>query len=318
MDEKKVFEKAGENIAENVTSLIGQTPLVRLHRMPGKGGAEVLAKVEFLSPAGSIKDRVALNLIEQGEKAGLINHETVIVEPTSGNTGIGLAMLCASRGYRCIIVLPDSMSLERIYLLKRFGAEVVLTPAKEDIEGAVKRAEKIAKKHKNAFIPRQFENEWNPQAHRETTAREILRATGGKIDAFVAGVGTGGTITGVGEVLKQAHPSVEIIAVEPEGSPVLSRGISGVHKIQGIGAGFVPKVLNREIVDRVYCVSDKAAFDCMKRLASEEGILAGLSSGAAVCVALDVAKTLSPTQRVVVILPDTGERYISTQHYFEF
>ena len=318
MNEKKVLGKTGENIADNVTSLIGQTPLVRLHRMPEEGGAEVLVKIEFLSPSGSIKDRVALNLIEQGEKAGLINHETVIVEPSSGNTGIGLAMMCASRGYRCIIVLPDSMSLERIYLLKRFGAEVVLTPAKEDIEGAVKRAEKIAKKHKNAFIPRQFENEWNPQAHRETTAREILRATGGKIDAFVAGVGTGGTITGVGEVLKQACPSVEIIAVEPEGSPVLSRGISGLHKIQGIGAGFVPKVLNREIVDRVYCVSDKAAFACMKRLSSEEGILAGLSSGAAVCVALDVAKTLSPTQRVVTILPDTGERYISTQHYFEF
>lgn len=315
MDDRK---KTGRLIADDIVALTCNTPLVRLRRMPGEGSAEILAKLEYFSPAGSIKDRVAMNLIRRGEEAGLIREGTVIIEPTSGNTGIGLAMICAARGYRCIIVLPDSMSLERIFILKRFGAEVVLTPARDDIEGAVRKAEKLAKKEKDAFIPRQFENRWNPEVHRETTAQEILEATQGRLDALVAGVGTGGTITGLGEVLKEHDASIQVVAVEPAGSPVLSGGKTGSHKIQGIGAGFVPKVLNRDVIDEIRQVSDREAFEAMKRLSAEEGIFAGISSGAAAHAAMEVAAELGEGKRVVMILPDTGERYLSTQQYFEF
>jgi cysteine synthase A len=278
----------------------------------------VLAKLEYFSPGGSVKDRIALNLIRKAEELGLIRPETVIIEPSSGNTGIGLAMVCAARKYRCVVVMPDSMSLERIAILKRFGAEVVLTPAKDGMQGAVAKVEQLAKTTKNVFLPLQFESQWNADIHRRTTAPEILAATDNRLDALVAGVGTGGTVTGVGEVLKQHVPGVRVVAVEPSASPVLSGGRSGHHKIQGIGAGFVPRVLNREVVDEVRTISDEAAFEAMKRLAAAEGILAGISSGAAVHIALEIAAELGSGRRVVVILPDTGERYFSVEHYFEF
>ncbi|MBM4386949.1 MAG: cysteine synthase A [Deltaproteobacteria bacterium] len=310
--------KTGGFIADNVLDLVGNTPIVRINRLAGEGSAEILAKFESFSPGGSIKDRIAFNMIKTGEEKGLINGETVIMEPSSGNTGIGLAMVCAARGYRCVIVMPDSMSLERIFILKRFGAEVVLSPAKEGMQGAVKKVDELAKKEKNVFLPRQFENAANPEIHRKTTALEILKATGGRLDAFVAGIGTGGTITGVGEILKEKVPGVKIVAVEPENSPVLSKGKCGQHKIQGIGAGFVPQVLNRSVLDEIKLVRDDEAFEKMKLLSSKEGILAGISSGAAMHAALETAKELGPGKRVVVLLPDTGERYFTVQHYFEF
>jgi cysteine synthase A len=309
--------KTGAAIADSVLELVGNTPLVRLNRLLLPGSAEVLAKLEWFTPGGSIKDRIALEMVRRAEERGLIHEDTVIIEPTSGNTGIGLAAVCASRGYRCIIVMPDSMSLERISVLKRFGAEVVLTPARDDMAGAVKRAAQLATQTPHAFVPLQFENDSNPHVHRETTSREILAACGGRLEAFVAGVGTGGTITGVGEVLKREVPHVRVVAVEPESSPVLSRGKAGRHKIQGIGAGFVPKVLNRGVIDEVRCVADGAAFETMNLLASREGILAGMSSGAAARVAVELARELGEGKRVVVMLPDTGERYLSVQHYFE-
>lgn len=310
-------KKTGRRIADDVLDLVCDTPIVRLRSLPAVGSAEVLAKMEFFSPGGSVKDRLALYLIHKGEEAGLIGPDTVIVEPSSGNTGIGLAMVCAARQYRCVIVMPDSMSLERIMILKRFGAEVVLTPAKLGMEGAVRKVRELAGKTKNVFVPLQFESEWNADIHRRTTAVEIIEATDGRVDAFVAGVGTGGTITGVGEVLKKRLPEVRIVAVEPAASPVLSEGRAGHHKIQGIGAGFVPAVLNRSVIDEVRTVRDEDDFETMKRLAAAEGILAGLSAGAAVHVAVQVARELGPERRVVVILPDTGERYFSVQHYFE-
>ncbi len=311
-------KKTGQEIANNITELTGNTPIVRINRLREPGSAEILAKLEMFNPAASIKDRVALNMIERAEEEGLIQQDTVVIEPSSGNTGIGLAMVCAARGYRCIIVIPDSMSLERIFLLRRFGAEVVLTPAREDILGAVRKAEELARKHPKSFVPLQFKNRWNPDAHRRTTALEILRATGGRIDAFVAGVGTGGTISGVGKVLKEQVPGIQIIAVEPARSPVLGGGKLDSHRIQGIGAGFVPEVLDRSVVDEVRSVSDKDAFEQMKVLASQEGILAGISAGAAFHVARDIARELGEGKRVLTVFADTGERYLTIQHYFEF
>jgi cysteine synthase A len=310
--------KTGRALADEVVDLVGHTPMIRLRRLPAAGSAELLAKMECFSPGGSVKDRVAVHMLLMAEAQGLVDVETNVIEPSSGNTGIGLAMVCAARGYRCTIVMPDSMSLERVYILRRFGAEVVLTPAKEDMAGAVRKSEELALRAKKAFMPRQFEREWNPEVHRRTTALEILRATDGRIDAFVVGVGTGGTITGVGEVLKrEIGPQVRVVAVEPERSPVLSGGAAGNHKIQGIGAGFVPRVLNRAVIDEVRTVSDRDAFETMKALAAREGILAGISSGAAVHVALAVAAELGAGRRVVTVLPDTGERYLTVQTYFE-
>lgn len=311
-------KKVGNEIADSIFDLICSTPIIRINNLVKKDSAEILAKLEYFSPGGSIKDRIALHMINKAEQAGLINKDTVIIEPTSGNTGIGLAMVCAAKGYKCIIVMPDSMSLERIFILKRFGAEVILTPAKDWMKGALKKVEEIAKKKKNVFIPHQFENPANPEIHIKTTAEEILKATKGKIDAFVCTVGTGGTITGVGSVLKQKVPGIKIIAVEPEYSPVLSKGIAGEHKIQGIGAGFVPQILNRKIIDEIMCVKDEDAFQKMKLLASKEGILAGISSGAAIHCAIIVAEKIGKGKRVVTVFPDTGERYLTLQHYYEF
>jgi cysteine synthase A len=311
-------KKTGQEIANDVTELTGNTPMVRINRLRDPGSAEILAKLEAFSPTGSVKDRVALNMIMRAEAQGLLQQDSVVIEPSSGNTGIGLAMVCAARGYRCIIVIPDSMSLERIFLLRRFGAEVVLTPAREDIAGSMRKVEELAKKHPKSFVPFQFKSQWNPDIHRRTTALEILRATDGRIDALVAGVGTGGTITGVGEVLKEQIPNLRIIAVEPTRSAVLSGGKNDSHRIQGIGAGFVPEVLNRKLIDEVRSVSDRDAFEKMKLLASSEGILAGISAGAAMHVAQEVARELGEGRRVVTVFADTGERYLTIQHYFEF
>lgn len=305
-----------KSVAENVLDLIGNTPMVKLNKIVDKDMAEIYAKLEYFNPGGSVKDRICLSMIEDAEKKGKLKPGATIVEPTSGNTGIGLAMVCAVKGYKCILTLPESMSLERIFILKSYGAEVVLTPAVEGMQGAIKKAEEIVKKTKNGFIPQQFNNSANPEIHRKTTVLEILTATDGKLDAFVAGVGTGGTITGVGEILKKKNNKIKIIAVEPSASAVLSGKNAGPHKIQGIGAGFVPNVLNREIIDEIITVEDDHAFHITKRLAREEGLFVGISAGAAVLAALKVAKDLGKGKRVVVILPDTGERYFSTEQYF--
>jgi len=298
-------------IAQNVLDLVGGTPLVRLSRMAAEGWAEVVAKLESRNPAGSIKDRIALNMIEDAERRGLIHPGDTIVEPTSGNTGIGLAMVAAVKGYHLIVTMPDDMSLARRDLLARYGAEIILTPAVEGMTGAVFAAEELLRENPRYFMPQQFENPANPDIHRRTTAQEILEATEGRLDAFVAGVGTGGTITGVGEVLKKAVPSVRIVAVEPARSPVLRGGRAGIHGIQGIGASFVPGVLNREIIDEIIAVGDEEAFATAKRLAREEGLLVGISAGAAVFAALKVAKRLGAGKRVVTVLPDSGERYLT-------
>jgi len=287
--------------------------MVKLNKIVDKDIAEIYAKLEFFNPGGSVKDRIAFAMIEDAEKKGILKPGATIVEPTSGNIGIGLAMICAVKGYRCIITMPESMSLERVYILKSYGAEVVLTSAIEGMQGAIKKAEEIVKKTKNSFMPQQFENPANPEIHRRTTAKEILEATDGELDAFVAGVGTGGTITGVGEVIKKVNPKVKIVAVEPAGSAVLSGKKPGPHKIQGIGAGFIPKVLNREIIDEIITVEDEQAFQTAKLLAKEEGLLVGISSGAACFAALKVARNLGKGRRVVVIFPDTGERYFSVE-----
>jgi cysteine synthase A len=310
--------KSGRAIASSVLDLIGHTPLVRLNRIVARGGAEIVAKLEAFNPGGSTKDRVALHLVRLAEERGLLGPGGTVVEGTSGNTGIGLAMVCAARGYRCVLVMPDSMSLERIYLIERLGAEVVLTPAKLDLAGAIRRAEEIAGKTPGSFMPRQFDNAANPGVHAETSAEELLEATEGRIDAFVAGVGTGGTITGIGRVLKERCPGIRVVAVEPDASAVLSGERPGRHKIQGIGAGFVPSVFDRKIVDEIVRVRDDEAFEGMKDLARLEGINAGISAGAAICAARTVAARLDPSRRVVVVFSDTGERYLSLQHYFEF
>jgi len=306
-----------DRVAENVLELIGQTPMVKLNKIVEEGSAEILAKLESYNPGGSVKDRICLSMIEDAEKKGLLKPGSTIIEPTSGNTGIGLAMVAAVKGYKCILTMPETMSLERIYILKSYGAEMVLTPGVDGMLGSIKKAEELLKKTPNSFMPQQFKNEANPQIHRETTAQEILKVTNGKIDAFVAGVGTGGTITGVGEVLKEQNPKIKIVAVEPETSAVLSGKEPGPHKIQGIGAGFIPDVLNRDIIDEIIQVDDNDAFRTSRRLAKEEGLFVGISAGAAAWAALKVAKNLGKGKVVIVILPDTGERYFSIEQYFE-
>ncbi|MGC8971153.1 MAG: cysteine synthase A [bacterium] len=303
-------------IANNMTELIGNTPLVRLNRIAGDIKATLVAKLEFYNPASSVKDRIGVSMIEEAERTGKINKDSVIIEPTSGNTGIALAWVCAVKGYRCILVMPETMSLERRKLLKALGAEIILTPGEKGMRGAVEVAEDLAKSNPNYFIPYQFKNPANPEIHRKTTAEEIWRDTDGKVDIVVAGVGTGGTITGVAEIIKSRKPSFKAIVVEPEKSPVLSGGSPGPHKIQGIGAGFIPEVLNREIIDEVITVSDESAIETARRLAKEEGIIAGISSGAAVYAGIEVAKRKENEGKlIVVILPDTGERYLSMGLY---
>ncbi len=296
-------------IADSVLDLIGRTPLVRLHRV-APDGVEILAKFEAFNPGGSVKDRIAKAMVEAAEAAGKIRPGDTLVEPTSGNTGIGLAVVCATKGYKLVLTMPEDMSVERRRMFERFGADLVLTPAIEGMTGAVFAAQELVKKH-GYFMPQQFDNPANPEVHRLTTGPEILAATEGRLDAFVAGVGTGGTITGVGEVLRDAGIGVRIVAVEPARAAVLQGGRAGMHGIQGIGASFVPGVLNRDVYDEVMSVRDEDAFEMTKRLAREEGLLVGVSSGANVWASIEVGKRLGPGKRVVTILPDTGERYLS-------
>jgi cysteine synthase A len=301
------------NIANDVTALIGNTPLVRINRMAAGSTAQVLAKLEFYNPAHSVKDRIGLSMIEAAEAAGLIHPDTIIVEPTSGNTGIALAMVCAARGYKCALVMPDTMSKERRTLLRAYGAELVLTPGSEGMMGAIRRAEEMVASDKRYLMPQQFNNPANPEVHRRTTAEEIWRDTDGQVDILVAGVGTGGTITGVGEVIKERKPSFQCIAVEPEASPMLSKGVKGPHPIQGIGAGFVPAVLNTHVYNEVICVKNEDAFVTARRAASEEGLLVGISSGAALWAALQVARRPENAGKMIVtVIPSFGERYLST------
>jgi len=301
---------------KDITELIGRTPLVRLNRLSPPGGATIYGKVEFFNPGGSVKDRICLNMINEAERLGALKPGGTIVEPTSGNTGIGLALVAAVRGYKLILVMPESMSMERASLLSSYGAQLVLTPAWEGMKGSIRESESIIAQNPSYFMPDQFSNPANPAMHKKTTALEILEALDGKIDAFVAAVGTGGTITGCGEVFKERNPNVKVIAVEPAGSPVLSGGEPGPHKIQGIGAGFIPKVLNRAILDRVMTVTDDEAYQTAKQLSKKEGLLVGISAGANVFAAQKVAQELGPGKNVVTILCDTGERYISIEKYF--
>jgi cysteine synthase A len=311
MTTKRATAPPRPKMAGSVLELVGGTPLVRLNRIPKPGGATVLAKLESLNPGGSVKDRIALAMVEDAERRGVLKAGATLVEPTSGNTGIGLAMVCAVRGYRLILTMPDDMSAERQRLLARYGAEIHLTPAIEGMSGAVFAAQEICREHPEYFMPMQFENPANPEAHRRTTALEILDATEERLDVFVAAVGTGGTVTGVGEVLKERLPGVRVVGVEPARSPVLSGGRFRPHGIQGIGASFVPGILNRSVLDDIIPVRDEDATTMARRLAREEGLLVGISSGANVFAACQVAETLPADQVVVTVLCDTGERYLS-------
>jgi len=303
-------------IANDITELVGNTPLVRLNRINPGSAATILAKLEYFNPSHSVKDRIGVAMIDAAEKAGLLNKDSIIVEPTSGNTGIALAFVAAARGYKCVLVMPDTMSKERRMLLRAYGAELILTPGSEGMPGAIKKAEDIASKDKHYYMPQQFDNPANPEIHRKTTAEEIWKDTDGKVDILVAGVGTGGTITGVGEVLKNRKPSVKIIAVEPDASPVLSGGQKGPHPLQGIGAGFIPKVLNTHIYDEVIRVKGEDAFRIARQMATLEGLLVGISSGAATWAALQVAQRKENKGKwIVVIIPSFGERYLSTPLY---
>ncbi|MBM7624698.1 cysteine synthase A [Sporohalobacter salinus] len=295
----------------NIAQLVGDTSIVKLNRIIDENGADIYLKLESFNPGGSVKDRIALNMIETAEEEGKLESGGTIIEPTSGNTGIGLALIGAAKGYNVILTMPDSMSKERRKLLSAYGAEIVLTPGSEGMPGAIEKAEELVADNDSYFMPQQFANPANPQIHRETTAQEILEAMGGNLDAFVAGVGTGGTITGVGEVLKEELDSVKVIAVEPIDSPVINGGEPGPHKIQGIGAGFIPDVLNVELLDKTVQISNDEAMETARQLAAEEGILAGISSGAAVAAAIRIAKELGSDKQVLTIAPDTGERYLS-------
>jgi cysteine synthase A len=300
-------------IADNLTDLIGRTPLLRLNRITKGLGADVVAKLESFNPGGSVKDRIGFAMIRDAEEKGLLNKDSVIIEPTSGNTGIALALVAAVRGYRLILTMPDTMSIERRNLLKAYGAELVLTPGAKGMRGAIEKADELAAQTPNSFVPQQFNNQANPEIHRQTTAEEIWADTDGKVDILVSGVGTGGTLTGVGEVIKGRKPAFKVVAVEPLDSPVISGGAPGPHKIQGIGAGFVPDVLNTGIIDEVFKVRNEEAFAIGQQLAKEEGLLVGISSGAAAFAALQLAaRPENKGKLIVVILPDTGERYLST------
>ena len=302
-------------IFQDMTAAVGRTPLVKINKL-GSGKTTILAKLESYNPCGSVKDRIAKSMIEAAEKDGLIKPDTVIIEPTSGNTGIGLAFICAVKGYRLMLTMPESMSIERRKLLKLFGAEIVLTPAERGMTGAVQEAEHLVAQNPNSFMPQQFNNPANPQVHRETTAEEIWSDTDGKVDILVTGIGTGGTLTGCAEVLKQRNKNLKAVGVEPKDSPVLSGGKPGPHKIQGIGAGFVPQVLNVELIDEIIQVSNDDAMETARQLAAKEGILAGISSGAAMWAAMQLSKRPeNKGKTIVVILPDTGERYISTEMF---
>jgi len=304
-----------KNIARNIIELIGKTPMVAISKLVDDDSAAIYAKLEYFNPGGSVKDRICLSMIRDAEEKGLITPDTTIIEPTSGNTGIGFAMICAHKGYKLVLVMPETMSVERRGILNIYGAEIVLTPGSEGMTGAVARAEALAAITPHSFVPHQFNNFANPQIHRETTAKEILQDTCGEIDVFVAGIGTGGTITGVGEVLKDEVPHIKIIGVEPKSSPILSGGTPGPHKIQGIGAGFIPNILNVAVMDEIYTVSNEEAFETAQLLASEEGIFAGISSGAAMAASLRAAKEAGKGKTVVTVLPDTGERYLSIPQY---
>jgi len=302
-------------VADNILDLIGETPVVRLNRIVGKADADVYLKLEYFNPGGSVKDRIAYSMITEAEKRGELKPGDVILEPTSGNTGIGLAMVAAAKGYRTILVMPDTMSIERRNLLKAYGAELVLTPGAEGMKGAIKKTEELKKENPHYFVPQQFKNPDNVKIHYEQTAKEVVEQMDGKLDAFVAGVGTGGTITGVGRVLKEKYPDTQVFAVEPKDSPVLSGGSPGPHKIQGIGAGFVPDILDTEIYDEVITIANEEAFEWARKAAKEEGILGGISTGAAIAAAIKVARRLGEGKRVLAVAPSNGERYLTTPLY---
>ncbi len=303
-------------VADSVLELIGNTPMVRLNKLVEPDMAEIIAKLESYNPGGSVKDRICLSMIEDAEKKGILKPGSTVIEPTSGNTGIGLAVVCCVKGYRCILAMPETMSPERVFILKAHGAEVILTPGIDGMLGAIRKAEELAQKIPDSFIPQQFKNAANPEIHRQTTVKEILATTEGNIDAFIAGVGTGGTITGVGQILKEADSEIKIIAVEPKASAVLSGHKPGPHRIQGIGAGFVPQVLDLGVIDEIIQVDDSDAYKTSRRLAKEEGLFVGISAGAATHAALQVAKLLGKGKKLVVMLQDSGERYLSMEQYF--